>query len=118
MSKAECFLNEYGSRVTCDSHFVFLGSGDDTIEELTWVPRACGSKSQTPQFLRLLGTPWLLSSDIVGARKDALHWPVPGFAHILCAQRGDMLACYIPGEPAIERGSTLAACVTFLSLLP
>ena len=88
------------------------------MEEVTWVPRAWRSKTQTPEFLRSIGTPWLLSSDITGARKDAVHWPVPGFAHILCAQRGDMLACLIPGEPAIERGSTLASCVTFLSLLP
>ena len=118
ISKAEAYLNEDGSRVTCDSRFVPLGGGQDTVEELTWVPRAWRSKSQTPEFLRSIGTPWLLSSDITGARKDAVHWPVPGFAHILCAQRGDMLACLIPGEPAIERGSTLASCVTFLSLLP
>ena len=56
--KAEYFLNEDGSHVTCDSHFVSLGGGQDAIKELTWVPRAWRSKSQTPQFLRSLGTPW------------------------------------------------------------
>ena len=51
ISKAESFLNEDGSRVTCDSRFVPLGGGQDTIEELTWVPRAWRSKSQTPVFV-------------------------------------------------------------------
>ena len=77
ISKAESFLNEDGSRV---------------------VPRAWCSQSGTPEFLRLLGTPWLLSSDVVGARKNAVHWPAPGIAHILRAQRGDSLVCLIPGE--------------------
>ena len=97
MSKAESFFNEDGSRVTCVSRFVPLGGGQDTVEELTWVPRARRSKSQTLEFLRLLGTPRLLSIGVVGARTDAVHWPVPGFAHILCAQRGDMLAVYLSG---------------------
>jgi hypothetical protein len=101
ISKAESFLKEDGSRVTCDSRFVPLGCGQDTVKELTRVPRAWRSKSQTPEFLRSLrslGTHWLLSSDVVGARKDAVHWPAPGFAHILRAQRGDMSACLIPGN--------------------
>ena len=47
-----------------------------------------------------------------------MRWPAPGFAHVLRAQRGDSLACLIPGELVIERGSTLASGVTFMSFLP
>ena len=118
IAKAESFLNEDGSRVTCETRFVPLGGGQDTVEELAWVPRAWRLKSQTPEALRSIGTPWLLTHDLTGARKEPVHWPVPGFGHFLCGQRGDMLACLIPGELALERGSSIDYCVTFLTLLP
>ena len=88
ISKAEAYLNEDGSRVTCDSRFVPLGGGQDTVEELTWVPRAWRSKSETPGFLRSIGTPWLLSSDISGAGKICYALASPRIrAYLTCATR-------------------------------
>ena len=40
ISKAESFLNEHSSRVTCGSRFVPLGGGQETVEDLTSVRRA------------------------------------------------------------------------------
>ena len=65
-----------------------------------------------------MGTPWLLSHDIAAQRKDGHHWPVPGFGHFLSAQRGDMLACVIPCEPLMERGSSMKDALTFLCNWP
>ena len=75
-------------------------------------------QSQTPEALRSIGTPWLLSHDLAGARKDSAHWHVPGFGFVLRGQCGDMLACAIPGELALERGPSMDYCITFLTLLP
>ena len=36
----------------------------------------------------------------------------------LCEQRGGMLACLIPGEFVVERGSRIAYRLTLLSILP
>ena len=118
MLKAEVYLNEDGRRFTRETPLIPMGGGQDSVEELAWVPRAWRCQSQTLEALRSLGTPWLLTHGIVGARKDAVHWPAPGFGHFLCAQRGGMLACLVPGEPVVQRGSSIDYGVTFLSLLP
>ena len=118
IAKAEAFLNQDGSRVSCDTRFIPMGGGHDHVEELAWVPAPWRTSSHTPEALRSLGTPWLLSHDIAAQRKDGHHWPVPGFGHFLSAQRGDMLACVIPCEPLMERGSSMKDALTFLCNWP
>ena len=45
----------------------------------------------TLEALGSLGTPWLLSHDVAASRKGPEQWPLPGFGHFLCVQRGDMV---------------------------
>ena len=71
----------------------------------------------TPEALRTLGSPWLLSCEPAGARKDVTQWPLPGFGHFLIAQRGGMLACLIPLESLIERGCEISNGIKFVTQL-
>ena len=77
------------------------------------VPGAWKAKSLTPEALRSLGTPWLLSHDVVGARKGGFQWPMAKCGHFLSVQRGDLLACLIPASDFVERGATQETCATF-----
>jgi len=117
MSRAETFMNEDGSRLMSDIRMKPMGGGHDHVEQLAWVPSAWKARSLTPEALRSLGTPWLLSHDVAGARKDGVQWPLAGFGHFLCVQRGDMLTCLIPATAIVDRGATLETCVTFLTQL-
>ena len=47
MLRAEAYLNEDGSRVVCDACLIPMGGGQDSVEELAWVPRAWRSKSHS-----------------------------------------------------------------------
>ena len=88
------------------------------MEELVWVLAVWQASSHTPEALRSLGTPWLLSHDVAASRKDPEHWPLPVFGHLLSVQRGDVRACAIPAPPLMERGCNMHDCVTFLCHLP
>ena len=90
-----------------------MGGGQYHVEELAWVPGAWKAKSLTPEALRSLGKPWLISHDVAGARKDGVQRPMAGFGHFLSVQRGDMLACLIPASAIVERGATLETCAMF-----
>ena len=118
MAKAEAFQEQDANRVSCDTRLVPMGGGQNHGEELAWVPAAWRKSSHTPEALRSLGTPWLLSHDIAAARQLPAHWPVPGFGHFLSVHRGDMVACVIPLSPLLERGCSMHECVTFLCHLP
>ena len=118
MAKAEAFLEQDANRISCDTRLVPMGGGQDHVEELTWVPAEWRRFSYTPEALRSLGTPWLLSHDISAARVLPSHWPLPGVGHFLSVQRGDMVACVIPASPLMERGCSMHECVTFLCNLP
>ena len=110
MTRAETFMNEDGSRLMSDIRMKPMGGGHDHVEQLAWVPTAWKARSLTPEALRSLGTPWLLSHVVAGARKDGVQWPLAGFGHFLCVQRGDMLTCLIPGTAIVDRGATLETC--------
>ena len=58
-AKAEAFLHQDGSRVSCDTRFVPMGGGRDHVEELAWAFAPWRTTSHTPEALRSLGTPWL-----------------------------------------------------------
>ena len=118
IGKAESYLDKNTNEVTCDMRFQPLGGGQDHVEELAWVPRAWREKSYTPEALRSLSTPWLLTHHVAGTRQDPCHWPMPGFGHFLSVVRGDMLVCLIPAQAALERGATMSSCVSFLGQLP
>ena len=87
IAKAEAFLEHDTTRVSCDTRLVPLGGGQDHVEELAWVPQEWRKCSFTPEALRSLGTPWLLSHDIAAARHLPSHWPIPGVGHFLSVQR-------------------------------
>ena len=70
-----------------------------------------------PEAVRSLGTPWVLSHDVSGERKDGMQWPMAGFGHVLSTQRGEMIVCFIPVEQATERGGSMDSCVTFVGQL-
>jgi len=114
IAKAEALLIHDGSRVSCDTRCIPVGGGNNHVEELAWIRAPYRATSHTPEALRGIGTPCLLSHDLAAQRKDAHHWPVPGFGHYFSAQRGDMVACVIPCEPLMDRGSSMKDAVTFL----
>ena len=118
IAKAEAFLEKEAARFSCDTRLVPMGGGQDSVEELSWVPLQWRARSRTPEALRSLGTPWLLSHDIAGARSSPEQWPMPGLGHFLSVQRGDMVACVVPAAPLLERGCSMHACVTFMCDLP
>ena len=118
MAQAEAFMEHNVNHLSCDTRLVPMGVGQDHVEELAWVPADWKATSYTPEGLRSLGTPWLLSRDIAAARTDPGHWLAPGFGHCLSVQRGDMVACLIPASLLTERGSTMHDCVTFMCELP
>jgi len=93
------------------------GGGHDNVEDLAWVPAEWRAKSYTPEKLRSIGAPWLLSDDVAAARKDPQQWPMPRFAFFLSVLRGSMVACLILGSALLERGCSLHASVTFLGNL-
>ena len=72
----------------------------------------------TPEALRTLGSPWLLSYAPAGARKDVTQLPLPGFGHFLIPQRGGMLACLVPLEALIERGCEISNGIKCATQLP
>ena len=118
IAKAEAHLEKDPNRVSCDTRLVPVGGGQDHLEELAWVPAAWRASSHTPEALRSLGTPWVLSHDIAAARVLPAHWPVPGVGHFLSVQRGDMVACVIPASALMERGCTMHESVTCMCHLP
>ena len=108
MAKPEFLINEDGNCVMSDSRLIPMGGRQYHVEELAWVPRAWREKSYTPEALRSLSTPWLLTHHVAGTRQDPCHWPMPGFGHFLSVVRGDMLVCLIPAQVALERGATMS----------
>ncbi|WP_353239605.1 hypothetical protein [Limnohabitans sp.] len=117
VTKADAFLNQDGTRLSCDTRLPPHGGGHDSLEELAWVPKQWRDTSHTPEALRSLGTPWLLSHDVAATRVCPEQWPMSGFGHFLSVQRGDMLACVLPASPLLERGCTMHNCVSFLAQL-
>ena len=113
-----CSSKKEPGSFSCDMRLVPVGGGQDHVEELGWVPTQWRERSRTPEALRSLGTPWLLSHDISGSRKDPEHWPMPGVGHFLRVQRGDMVACLVPASALLERGCSMHASVTFMCELP
>jgi hypothetical protein len=118
MVKAEQYISKDTNRISTDTRVAAQGGGHDHVEDLTWVPAEWRAKSYTPETLRSIGAPWILTDDIAAARKYPEQWPMPGFAHVLSVLRGSMAACLIPGSPLLERGCSLHACITFLGNLP
>ncbi|MFM7985761.1 MAG: hypothetical protein ACKPKO_41250, partial [Candidatus Fonsibacter sp.] len=110
-------MNEDGNRLMSDIRMKPMGGGNDHVEELAWVPGSWRARSLIPEALRSLGTLWLLSHDVAGARKDGVQWPLAGFGHFLRVQRGDMLTCLIPPTAIVDRGATLETCIPFLTQL-
>ena len=114
IAKAEAHVDRNTDRVSCDVRLVPRGSGEYHIEELAWVLADWKASSHTPEALRSIGTPWLLSHDIAAALVFSTHWPVPGVGHFLSAQRGDMVACVTPAPPLMERGCSMHEFVMLL----
>ena len=114
IAKAEAHIDQSSDRVSCDVRFVPRGGGEDHIEQLAWVPADWKASAHTPEALRSIGTPWLLSHDVAAARVLPAHWPVPGVGHFLSVQRGDMVACCIPVSPLMVRGTTMRDCVIYV----
>ena len=116
--RAEQHLGKDLNRISTDTRFAPMGGGHDFLEDLAWVPSEWRAKSYTPEALRSLGAPWLLSDDIAAARKDPEQWPLPGFAHFLSVVRGSMVTCLILASTLLERGCSIRGCMTFLDQLP
>ena len=114
MYKAEQFISKDANRISTDLRVAAQGGGNDHVEDLAWVPAEWRAKSYTPESLRSIGAPWILSDDIASARKDPIHWPMAGFGHFLSMLRGSMVTCLILGQPLFERGCSLHACIAFL----
>ena len=114
IAKAEALLIHDGSRVSCDTRCTLVGGGNNHVEELAWIRAPYRATSHTPEALRGIGTPGLFSHDLAAQRKDAHHCPVTGFGQFLSAQRRHMVACVIPCEPLMDRGSSMKDAVTFV----
>jgi hypothetical protein len=118
IAKAEPLLIHDGSRVSCDTRCIPVGGGNNHVEELAWIRAPYRATSHTPEALRGIGTPCLFSHDLAAQRNDAHHCPVTGFGQFFSAQRRHMVACVIPCEPLMERGSSMKDAVTFLCNWP
>ena len=63
------------------------------MEQLAWAPDMWKEQHMTPEALRTIGAPWLLSSDTVGLRMDVTQWPM---GHFIILVRGVTFALVLP----------------------
>jgi hypothetical protein len=111
------YMTSDATRIMAEMTMVLGETGSGTVEQLAWVPSQWKDQNMTPEALRTLGAPWLLSCEPAGARKDVTQWPLPGFGHCIIPQRGAMLVCLIPVESLIERGCEISSGIKFVTQL-
>ena len=90
MSRADGFMADDATRVMTEMVLKPGGGESDSVEQLAWVPDMWKEQSVTPEVLRTIGAPWLLSYDTAGSRMDFTQWPVPGFDQCIVLVRARM----------------------------
>ena len=70
MTSLDDYMTSDATRIMAEMTMILGGAGSDTVEQLAWVPSQWKDQNMTPEALRTLGAPWLLSCEPVGARKD------------------------------------------------
>ena len=70
MASLDEFMQNDATRIMAEMTVIPGGAGSGTVEQLTWVPSQWKEQNMTPEALRTLGSPWLLSCEPAGARKD------------------------------------------------
>ena len=72
-SKKEQFISKHTHRISTDTRVAAQGGGHDHVEDLSWVPAEWRAKSYTPETLRSIGAPWILTDDACQCRERLWH---------------------------------------------
>ena len=109
----------FGTLTTAQKDLVELhlppqGGGKDTVEQLNWVPGQWRQRKNTPESLRTIGAPWLLSSTHFGIRARPEHFPMSGFGAFLEVLHGSVSVALVPNNDLLDRGMELRRGVRLL----
>ncbi len=72
------------------------GGQRDTVESMSWAPKAWMNKSMVPEALRSFGSPWLVGGLPGSCRIGVNGWPVPGMGQFLIQTRGSSILVTFP----------------------
>ncbi len=80
------------------------GGQRDTVESMSWAPKAWMKKGMAPDALRSFGSPWLVAGLPGSSRIGSNNWPVPGMGQFLIQMSGSSILATFPYQAAFGAG--------------